>query len=64
MRTTGAGAVGGSCCSRDDHHRSVFGDHGCPRLYASAVWPLARQLATRFFQVSAVLVISPRWSRG
>src|SRR5215468_7706347 len=59
MRTTGAGF---SCRRRDDHHSSVPADHPRPALNALAVFPLARQLATRFFQIAALSDMDPRSS--
>src|SRR5215831_16846697 len=59
MRTTGAGF---SCRRRDDHHSSVPADHPRPLLNALAVFPLARQLATRFFQIAALSDMDPRSS--
>lgn len=52
----------------DFGHRMVH-RHGTYRaatlsLNSSALWPLARQLATRFVQVSMVLDMNPRSSRA
>lgn len=50
MRTAGGGA---SRPRHDDQQSRVPGDQPRPALYCSAVLPLARQLATRFFVVTA-----------
>ncbi|HEY8244009.1 MAG TPA: hypothetical protein VII68_11150 [Casimicrobiaceae bacterium] len=55
VRTNCATRTIGGCAlrpSREDHHRSVCGDHPRPALNASAVFPLARHSATRFFQIA------------
>ena len=57
VRTNCATRTTGACAlrpSREDHHRSVCADHPRPALNASAVFPLARHAATRFFQIAEV----------
>ncbi|HWO17879.1 MAG TPA: hypothetical protein VNO30_03860, partial [Kofleriaceae bacterium] len=46
--------------SRDDHPRSVAAANPWRALYSAAVWPLARQLATRCLHVSLFAIAASR----